>query len=48
MEYLLIVEHLYEPIGKEDIPIGVLESVWKHLNRKAVATIRQCIDVSIL
>ena len=48
MEYLLIVKDLYEPVEREQIPIGVVESEWKLLNRKAVATIRQCIDVSVL
>ena len=40
MEELLIVKDLYEPIDKVEIPTGVLESEWKLLNRKAVATIR--------
>ena len=40
MEDLLIVKYLYEPIDREEIPIAVLESEWKLLNRKAVATIR--------
>ena len=32
----------------EDIPRGVVESEWKMLHRKAVATIRQCVDISVL
>ena len=48
MEDLLIVKDLYEPIDRAKIPTGVLESEWKLLNRKAVATIRQCVDVSVL
>ena len=48
MEDLLIVKDLYEPIDRAEIPRGVLESDWKLLNRKAVATIRQCVDVSVL
>ena len=48
MEDLLIVRDLYEPIDMKEIPRGVLESEWKILNRKAVATIRQCVDVSVL
>ena len=48
MEDLLIVKDLYEPIEKEDIPRGVVESEWKILHRKAVATIRQCVDISVL
>ena len=48
MEDLLIVKDLYEPIDKSDIPIGVIESEWKILNRKGVATIWQCVDISIL
>ena len=48
MEDLLIVKDLYEPISKSDIPTGVIESEWKILNRKVVATIRQCVDISIL
>ena len=48
MEDLLIVKDLYEPVERELIPVGVLESEWKLLNRKAVATIIQCVDVSIL
>ena len=35
----LIVKDLYEPIDREQISTGVLESEWKLLNRKAVATI---------
>ena len=48
MEDLLIVKDLYEPISKSDIPTGVIESEWKILNRKVLATIRQCVDISIL
>ena len=48
MEDLLIVKDLYEPIHKSEIPTGVLESKWKLLNMKAVATIRQCVDMSVL
>ena len=48
MEDHLIVKDLYEPIDREQIPTGVLESEWKLLNKKAVATIRQCIDVSVI
>ena len=48
MEHLLIVTYLYEPIEKSDIPTGVIESEWKILNRKVLATIRQCVDISIL
>ena len=48
MEDLLIVKDMYEPIDKAEISTGVLESKWKLLNRKAVATIRQCVDVSVL
>ena len=44
MEYLLIVKYLYEPVDREQIPTGVLESEWKLLNRKAMATIRQFIE----
>ena len=33
MEDLLIVKDLYEPIEKEDIPRGVIESEWKTLHR---------------
>ena len=48
MDDLLMVKDLYEPVEREQIPIGVLESEWKLLNRKAVATIRQCVDVNVL
>ena len=48
MEDLLIVKYLYEPIEREQTPTGVLESKWKLLNRKAMATNRQCVDVSVL
>ena len=48
MEDLLIVKDLYEPIDRETIPTGVLESEWNLLNRNVVATIRQCVDVSVL
>ena len=47
MEDRLIVKDLYEPVDKEQIPTGVLESKWKVMNRKVVATIRQCIDVNV-
>ena len=46
--YKTIVRDLYEPIDRSEIPIGVLESEWKLLNRKVVATIRNCVDVSVL
>ena len=39
MEYLLIVKDLYEPVDREQIPTGVLESEWNLLNRKTFATI---------
>ena len=48
MEDLLIVKELYEPINRAEIPMGLLESDWKLLNRKVVATIRQCVDMSVL
>ena len=48
IEDLLIVKDLYEPIEKNDMPIGVIESEWKILNRKAMAIIRQCVDLNIL
>ena len=48
MEDLLIVKDLYESIYKVEISTGVLESEWKLLNKKAVATIRQGVDVSVL
>ena len=48
MEDLLIVKDLYEPIEKEERPNGVVESEWKMLHRKAVETIRQCVDISVL
>ena len=48
MEDLLIVRDLYEPIDRSEIPKGVLETEWRLLNRKAVATIRQYVDVSVL
>ena len=47
MEDLLIVKDLYEPIGKELIHTGVLESEWKLLNRKVMATIKQCVNVIV-
>ena len=47
MEDLLIVKYLYKPIDREQIPTGLLEFDWKLLNRKVVATIRQCVDVSV-
>ena len=40
MEDLLIVKDLNEPIQRKDILVGVIESEWKTLHRKAVATIR--------
>ena len=48
MEDLLFVKDLYEPVMKKEIPTGVIESEWKILNRKVVATIRQFVDISIL
>ena len=48
MEDLLIVKGLYELVEREKIPTGVLESEGKHLNRKAVATVKQCVDVTVL
>ena len=36
------------PVDKEQIPTGVLEYEWKLLNWKAMATITQCVDVSVL
>ena len=48
MEDLLIVKDLYETIDRSEIPIGVLEFEWKLLNRKAMATIKQCVDESVL
>ena len=48
MEDLLIVKNLYEPIDKSDIPTDLMKSEWKILNRKVVATIRECVDISIL
>ena len=48
MEDLLIVKDLYEPIEKKDTPNGVGESEWKILHRKAVATIKQCVDINVL
>ena len=48
MEDLLIVKKLGVPVVREQIPIGVLEFELKLLNRKVVATIRQCVDVSVL
>ena len=48
MEDLLIMKDLYELIDRAQILTGVLEFEWKLLNRKAVATIRQCVDVSVL
>ena len=38
---------MYEPIDREKIPMGVIEFEWKLLNRKAVATIRQCVEVRL-
>ena len=48
MEDLLIVKDLYKLVEREHTPTWVLESKWKLLNRKAVATIRQCVNVSVL
>ena len=42
MEVLLIVKVLYELVGRGEIPWGVLESEWKLLNRKVVATMLRC------
>ena len=44
MEDLLIVKDLYEAVDREQLPTRVLESEWKLLNRKAMATIRQFIE----
>ena len=44
----MIVKYLYEPIERKDILVGVIKSKWKNLNRKVVATIRQCVDISVL
>ena len=49
MEDLLIANlRLVRAREREQIPIGVLESEWKIQNRKPVAIINQCVDVSIL
>ena len=48
MEDLLIVRDLYKPIYRENIPTRVIESEWKTLNRKVVATIRQSVDTNAL
>ena len=48
MEDLLMVKDLYEPVEREQIPIGVLEFKWMLLNRKVVTTIKQCVDLSVL
>ena len=48
MEDLSIVKDLYQPIDRSEIPMGVLEFEWKLLNRKMVATIRKCVDVSVI
>ena len=48
MENLLIVRDLNELIDRKDIPTGVIKFEWKNLHRKAMATIRQCVDVRIL
>ncbi|CAO2822682.1 unnamed protein product [Amaranthus hypochondriacus] len=48
MEDILYVKDLYEPILNESMPTGQDESRWKILNRKAVGTIRQFVDVSVL
>ena len=47
MEDLLIVKDMYQPIDKSDIRTGVIESEWKILKRKVVASIRQCVEISI-
>ena len=38
MEELLIGKDLYELVDRADIPMGVLESDWKLLNRKVILT----------
>ena len=48
MEDLLIVKDLYEPIDRAEILTRVLKFEWKLLDRKAVATIRHCVDVNVL
>ena len=48
MEDLLIVKDLYEPIENKDMSVGIIESEWKTLHRKAINTIRQCVDISII
>ena len=48
MEDLLIFKDLYEPIDRAEIPMRVLESEWKLLNKKVATTIKQCVDVSVL
>ena len=48
MDDILIVKDLYDPIDKEEIPTGVIASEWKLLNKKAMATTRQCVDVSVI
>ena len=48
MEDILYVKDLYEPILNENVSTGVTQKEWKILNRKAVATIRQFVDLSVL
>ena len=48
MEYILYVKDLYELILNEFMPTGQDESKWNILNQKAVGTIRQFVDVSVL
>ena len=44
----MIVRDLYEPIENKEIPMRVIGFEWKTLHRKAMETIRQFADVSIL
>jgi hypothetical protein len=48
MEEILYVKDLYEPILNETRPSGRVDSEWKNWNRKAVGTIRQFVDNSVL
>jgi len=48
MEDILYVKDLYEPILNENVSTGVTQKEWQILNRKAVATIRQFVDLSVL
>ena len=48
MEDILYAKDLYEPILSETIPTGVVAKEWEILNRKAIATIRQFVDFSVL